>query len=54
MSGSEASEEGLRRLHRWLLEEAYPLWWEAGADREGGGFHDRLSLRGVLEARRPS
>lgn len=26
----------------WLLEAALPLWWQSGADREHGGFHDRL------------
>ncbi len=35
------------RLKAWLVEDAYPIWWEAGADRESGGFHDRLSLAGA-------
>ena len=35
------------RLKVWLVEDAYPIWWEAGADRVGGGFHDRLSLAGA-------
>ncbi len=35
------------RLKAWLVEDAYPIWWEAGADRVGGGFHDRLSLAGA-------
>ncbi len=35
------------RLRAWLVSEAYPLWWEAGADRAGGGFHDALDLAGV-------
>ncbi len=33
-------------LKAWLLECAYPLWWDPGADREGGGFHDRLDVAG--------
>jgi mannose-6-phosphate isomerase len=32
------------RLKTWLIEAAYPIWWEAGADRQGGGFFDRLAL----------
>lgn len=35
------------RLRAWLVSEAYPLWWEAGADRAGGGFHDALDLAGA-------
>jgi mannose-1-phosphate guanylyltransferase / mannose-6-phosphate isomerase len=34
------------RLWRWLIECALPLWWEAGADRERGGFHEALNLDG--------
>ncbi|WP_198683283.1 AGE family epimerase/isomerase [Peristeroidobacter agariperforans] len=30
------------RLMRWLLEDAYPLWWSRGVDRQHGGFHERL------------
>ncbi len=26
----------------WLFDAALPLWWKSGADREHGGFHDRL------------
>lgn len=33
-------------LRDWLLESAFPLWWSVGADREKGGFHDRLSTEG--------
>jgi mannose/cellobiose epimerase-like protein (N-acyl-D-glucosamine 2-epimerase family) len=35
------------RLTAWLTHHAYPLWWEAGADRADGGFHDRLDLSGA-------
>lgn len=34
------------RLLRWLVEDAYPLWWSRGADRENGGFHERLEQNG--------
>jgi mannose-6-phosphate isomerase len=29
-------------LRSWLLDRALPLWWSRGADRELGGFHERL------------
>ena len=35
------------RLKAWLLEAAYPIWWDVGADHSGGGFHDRLNLDGT-------
>ena len=34
-------------LRRWLLERALPLWWEVGADRAGGGFHEAIALDGT-------
>jgi mannose-6-phosphate isomerase len=34
------------RLKAWLVERAFPLWWEPGADQAGGGFHDRLDPTG--------
>lgn len=42
------------RLVRWLVEDAYPLWWSRGADRQHGGFHERLDQSGqsVNEPRR--
>ncbi|TWB29578.1 hypothetical protein FBZ91_12577, partial [Nitrospirillum viridazoti] len=30
------------QLKAWLVEQAYPLWWEVGADRVNGGFHEKL------------
>jgi mannose-6-phosphate isomerase len=33
-------------LKRWLLDDAYPMWWTRGADRERGGFHERLHQDG--------
>ena len=42
------------RLAGWLFNDALPLWWSTGADRECGGFHEALSLEGqpVLVDRR--
>lgn len=34
------------RLKTWLVERAYPICWDAGADQERGGFHDRLDAFG--------
>ncbi len=34
------------RLKSWLLNEAYPLWWEQGYDHARGGFHEKLNLDG--------
>src|SRR5262249_29991182 len=33
-------------LQRWLLHAALALWWEQGADRVRGGFHEAISLDG--------
>jgi mannose/cellobiose epimerase-like protein (N-acyl-D-glucosamine 2-epimerase family) len=44
-SGSESLlrlGEVSRRLKSWLVEDAYPRWWQQGADRVHGGFHERL------------
>lgn len=35
------------RLKAWLFDDALPLWWDVGADRAAGGFHDLLGLDGV-------
>lgn len=40
---AEASE----RLTAWLFDSALPLWWERGADQDGGGFHDALDANGA-------
>lgn len=34
------------RLRAWLVERVYPRWWTSGADKAGGGFHDRLDAEG--------
>lgn len=30
----------------WLFDHALPLWWDAGADRVRGGFHETLDQAG--------
>jgi mannose-1-phosphate guanylyltransferase / mannose-6-phosphate isomerase len=38
----------------WLANSVLPLWWEAGADRKGGGWYERLGPDGKpkIEPRR--
>jgi mannose/cellobiose epimerase-like protein (N-acyl-D-glucosamine 2-epimerase family) len=38
-------------LRRWLFDVALPLWWEVGADRIDGGFHEAIDLDGKPLAR---
>jgi mannose/cellobiose epimerase-like protein (N-acyl-D-glucosamine 2-epimerase family)/glycosyltransferase involved in cell wall biosynthesis len=33
-------------LRRWLFDVALPLWWNVGADRDRGGFHEAINLDG--------
>jgi mannose/cellobiose epimerase-like protein (N-acyl-D-glucosamine 2-epimerase family)/glycosyltransferase involved in cell wall biosynthesis len=33
-------------LRSWLMDTALPLWWEKGADRIHGGFHEAIELAG--------
>ncbi len=33
-------------LRRWLFMDALPLWWDVGADRVHGGFHEAIDLDG--------
>ncbi|HEY7243439.1 MAG TPA: AGE family epimerase/isomerase [Xanthobacteraceae bacterium] len=33
-------------LRNWLLNRALALWWELGADRARGGFHEAIDLEG--------
>lgn len=35
-----------RHAKHWLFEAALPLWWERGADHEGGGFHEKIGQDG--------
>ena len=42
-----------KRLLKWLLEKACPLWSTQGTDRVRGGFHERLNgTQGLNEPRR--
>jgi mannose/cellobiose epimerase-like protein (N-acyl-D-glucosamine 2-epimerase family)/glycosyltransferase involved in cell wall biosynthesis len=38
-------------LKRWLFLDALPLWWEVGADRTRGGFHEAINPDGSPAAR---
>ncbi len=35
------------RLQAWLFDDALPLWWNVGADRERGGFYETIALDGT-------
>ena len=43
---SEALAAEAERLRLWLLNEAFPLWWEVGADHSGGGWYERIDFDG--------
>ena len=45
--GSERPGAGAEKLRRWLLDAAFPLWWEVGADRVGGGWYERIDFDGL-------
>ncbi|PZR35610.1 AGE family epimerase/isomerase [Caulobacter segnis] len=48
MTNAYADAARLRdRLKTWVTEAAYPLWWKAGADRDQGGFFEKLDLDGA-------
>ena len=34
-------------LRTWLFDQALPLWWRTGGDREKGGFFEKINLDGV-------
>jgi len=36
-----------RHARHWLFGSALPLWWDRGADHEGGGFHEKLGQDGL-------
>jgi mannose-6-phosphate isomerase len=41
------------RLKNWLLQQAFPLWWNQGYDHGRGGFHEKLDQQGQpVEANR--
>jgi mannose-6-phosphate isomerase len=39
----EQARETIASLKRWLVKDAYPMWWTKGADHRHGGFHERLT-----------
>jgi hypothetical protein len=36
---------------RWIFHDALPLWWEVGAHRGRGAFHEAISRAGRLRVR---
>jgi mannose/cellobiose epimerase-like protein (N-acyl-D-glucosamine 2-epimerase family) len=44
MSVDDEFLDEYRQLKAWLVDAAYPLWSQRGADYEAGGFHERLTL----------
>ena len=34
-------------LKTWLFDQALPLWWNTGGDRDKGGFFEKINLDGV-------
>jgi mannose/cellobiose epimerase-like protein (N-acyl-D-glucosamine 2-epimerase family) len=34
-------------LKSWALDQAFPLWWEVGADHAKGGFFEKIDLNGT-------
>ncbi|MDG2521256.1 AGE family epimerase/isomerase [Caulobacter segnis] len=34
-------------LRAWLLNDAYPIWWEVGADHLRGGFFEKINQDGT-------
>jgi len=35
------------RLKAWALDEAFPMWWDVGADKVQGGFFEKIALDGT-------
>lgn len=50
MPGLNEAAELCGTLKSWLLDDAYDVWWTRGADREHGGFHERLNQDGAPTA----
>jgi len=40
-------------LRSWLLDGALPLWWDLGADRDRGGFHEAIDRIRIVRAPSP-
>jgi mannose/cellobiose epimerase-like protein (N-acyl-D-glucosamine 2-epimerase family) len=47
MTPPAALVEERDELKRWLVHDAYPLWWERGADHRRGGFFERIAQNGA-------
>jgi mannose/cellobiose epimerase-like protein (N-acyl-D-glucosamine 2-epimerase family) len=47
LSAPAKVRQAAARHSRWLLDDALPIWWERGADPQGGCF-DRLNLDGTV------
>lgn len=39
-------EDQVKRLRRWLHEDALPLWWDIGAAKPDNGFYERIGQDG--------
>ena len=46
LSATTQLTDEITALRRWLEEAALPLWWEAGAAKPDGGFHERVDQDG--------
>lgn len=44
--GAAALADAKARFFRWLVDEAYPLWAQAGVDHAGFGFFEKLDAGG--------
>ena len=42
MSTTSQLSNEVKRLRRWLDEDALPMWWEIGASKPDGGFYERI------------
>ena len=51
MSAPAGVRDAAARLLQWLLDDALQIWWERGADHQGGGYVDRLNLDGTAADR---
>ncbi|WP_274604077.1 MULTISPECIES: AGE family epimerase/isomerase [unclassified Rhizobium] len=47
MTATNQLSNEVKRLRRWLDESALPIWWEVGAAKPSGGFHERIGQDGT-------
>ncbi|WP_311272788.1 MULTISPECIES: AGE family epimerase/isomerase [unclassified Rhizobium] len=47
MTATNQLSNEVKRLRRWLDEDALRLWWEVGAAKPDGGFHERIGQDGT-------